>query len=326
MTVTDVAPWLVRILAFFWGAIWGSFFNVAIYRWPLELSVVSPPSRCPACEKEIKAWHNVPIFGWLFLRGRAACCGAKISPRYPLIELITAITAVAIAQTVILQADAHAGLLNVSMQALIYFFFAGGLIVATFVDLDWMQIPDEVSLPGTALGLITCSFRTWPGAVPCAVGAGLGYLIVQFLFVWGYERLFGRRGMGEGDSKLLMMIGAFIGYKGVLFALVAGSFQGIFYAGTMLVFGRSVTPPNALEPEEQPDNHRSNLREVMPQLVDVDKAAAPIEGDGSADVDVSPLRHLRIPFGPFLALGALEYFFWGDAIIDGYFRFLRSFW
>ena len=135
MLAAEVGRWFVWLVAFAWGAAWGSFFNVAIYRWPRGMSVVRPPSHCPGCGEPIRAWNNVPIFGWLFLRGKASCCGSAISPRYPLVELLTAILFVAIAELWVVRAPPGTMLLHATIEALLYFVFAGGLLIATFVDL-----------------------------------------------------------------------------------------------------------------------------------------------------------------------------------------------
>ena len=172
MLAADVARWFVWLVAFAWGAAWGSFFNVAIYRWPRGMSVVTPPSHCPGCGQPIRAWTNVPLLGWLFLRGRASCCGTPISARYPLVELLGAILCVAIAELWIVRADPGTLLLHATIETLLYFIFAGGLLIATFVDLEWMEIPDEVSLPCAALGLLSAPFRAEPGLWSAAVGAG----------------------------------------------------------------------------------------------------------------------------------------------------------
>ena len=299
MLAAELSPWLVRMIAFVWGAMWGSFFNVAIYRWPLGMSVVSPPSHCPHCKTAIPAYRNLPIVGWLLLRGKAACCGEPVSARYPAIELLTAVLTVAVAEVFIVDAVAETSILYATFQSLLYFIFVGGLIVATFVDLEWMEIPDEVSLPGAALGLVSAPWRAWPGATQAAVGAGAGFLIVQLVFVWGYERLTGRRGMGEGDAKLLLMIGAFTGLKGVIFALVAGSLQGIAYTIFALTTGRRLTPSIAPRPFDG---------DVAPETQD--------EQDPSAG-------GLKVPFGPFLALGALEYLFAGEPLIEAYFGLIQ---
>jgi len=299
MLASEAPAWFVWLVSFCWGAAWGSFFNVAIHRWPRGLSVVSPPSQCPGCGARISPWHNVPIVGWLTLRGRAACCQMRISPRYPAIELLSGVLAVAIAELWIVRAEPESLLLDVTIESLVYFVFVGGLLIATFVDLEWMEIPDEVSLPGAALGLLTAPFRAQPGVWSAAVGAGGGYLLVQLIFVWGYERLVGRRGMGEGDSKLLMMIGAFVGWKGVLFSLVAGSLQGLVYAAAALLAGRELTP------------------QVEDRDLEDERA------DGSDAEEPARVGLLKLPFGPFLALGALEYLFAGDAILAWYFGVLR---
>jgi leader peptidase (prepilin peptidase) / N-methyltransferase len=180
------------------------------------------------------------------------------------------------------------------LDVALYFAFVGGLLVATFVDLEWMEIPDEVSLPLAALGLASAPYRTGPDVIDLAVGAGVGFLLVQMIFVIAYEHLFGRRGMGEGDSKLLMAIGAFLGWQAVLFALVAGSMQGLVVTGVAMATGKSITP------------------EPPPELEDA-------EDEG--DEDEGPPR-MKLPFGPFLALGALEWLFFGDRILEAYLGFL----
>ncbi len=298
MLASEIPRWFVWLAAFAWGAAWGSFFNVAIYRWPRGISVVSPPSHCPACGAAIRPWQNIPIIGWLALRGKAACCGARISPRYPAIELLSAMLCVAIAQVWIVRAGPETLLLDATIEALLYFVFVGGLLIATFVDLEWMEIPDEVTLPCAALGLLSAPWRPEPGVWSAAVGAGAGYLAVQLVFVWGYERLAGRRGMGEGDSKLLLMIGAFLGWKGALFSVVAGSLQGVVYAAFALLTGRKLTP------------------DIGERIIDGELIEPP-------EREASRVGLLKLPFGPFLALGALEYLLAGDAILSWYFGLLR---
>jgi len=190
-----------------------------------------------------------------------------------------------------------------------YYAFASGLLIATFVDLEHMEIPDEVSLPGTALGLLTASFRHAPGAESVALGAGAGFLTIQVLFVWGYERLTGRRGMGEGDSKLLMMIGAFLGWEGALFALVAGALQGVVVAVVAMLRGWG---SNVNEAQAPPANEPAEITEA---------ADSPEADPEEEDDEPAPTwrGHLKLPFGPFLALGALQYFFFGEPLIERWF-------
>lgn len=303
LLVSDVPVWLVLTSAFAFGAIWGSFFNVAIYRWPREMSVVRPPSTCPSCQAPVAARYNVPILGYLLLRGRAACCGAPLSPRYPVVEALSGVLCLAIAQRYIVSAIDETPLWVASLTALAYFAFVGGLIIATFVDLEFMEIPDEVSLPGAALGLATAVFRDPPGAEAAALGAGGGFLIIQLLFVWSYEHLTGRRGMGEGDSKLLMMIGAFLGWQGALFAVFAGAAQGlltfVLTRVTRLIAG-------------EPDAPAADSGEPAASDEDDEEPAPQYWG------------HFKLPFGPFLALGALEYLFFGEVAVDAWVRLVQG--
>jgi len=299
LLASDFPAWLARTFAFAFGALWGSFFNVAIYRWPRAMSVVRPPSHCPACGAPVRWYLNVPIFGYLLLRGRAGCCGAKLSPRYVWVELLSGVIGLAVAEQFVVRAPDRMPLGAATLEALLYFAFAGGLIVATFVDLEWMEIPDEVSLPGAALGLATVGLRTGPGPLSAAIGAGVGFLVVQVLFVWCYELLTGRRGMGEGDAKLLLMIGAFLGWEAVLFALVAGSVQGLIAAGLATAFGVPLVPSRPDEPE--PPHEATDAREP-----------SPAESDLAAD---EPPSAPMMVFGPMLALSALEFLFFGDAVV-----------
>ena len=96
MALTDFPIWFLRAFALAWGLIWGSFLNVVIYRVPREMSVVRPASHCPACGKPVRAWDNVPVFGYLLLGGRARCCKVKLSPRYPLVEAMGGVLSIAI--------------------------------------------------------------------------------------------------------------------------------------------------------------------------------------------------------------------------------------
>jgi leader peptidase (prepilin peptidase)/N-methyltransferase len=374
LLASDIAPWLLRLIAFCFGAVWGSFFNVCIYRWPREMSVVTPPSHCGSCGKQIEAWRNLPIFGFLLLRGRTACCGEKLSPRYAIVETLTAVLCVAVMERWVVNAPVATHLWPAMAEAALYFFFVGGLIVATFVDLDFMEIPDEVSLPGAALGLVTVAVRSEPGAWDAAFGAGLGFLVIQVLFVWGYERILGRRGMGEGDSKLLMMIGAFLGWKGAIFALVGGAMQGLVAAGIMLATGRSLVPkiperPWLFDPtvpvpktlaeanavsraaEEAaeasaraaaesvaalaaPSSVTAPSTQPAPEAAPAEDSAAPapaLPAPSAPPVTPSTSERdteleeggLKMPYGPFLAVAALEYLFFGDEIVGFYLRLMN---
>jgi len=304
LSTSDIDPWLVQVIAFIFGSLWGSFFNVAIHRWPLEMSVISPPSQCPACGVPIPASRNVPLLSWLWMRGRAPCCAAPITPRYFVVELAGALLCLAFAQHFIAAAAPGTELLPAVVETLLLFTFGGGLLIATFTDLEEGIIPDEVSLTLTAVALASVGLRSMPTPEEAALGAGLGFLIIQLPFVWAYERLRGRRGMGEGDAKLLMMIGAFLGWRAALFSLLLGACQGVIAVGALLVAGRARRPG-------------------------AEAAAEPREFDlqaehGDEEPPPEHLGHMKVKFGPFLALGALEYFFFGEWLLERYFSLLQG--
>jgi len=212
------------------GAATGSFLNVAIYRMPRGESVVAPRSHCTTCERVISWYDNLPVLSWLLLRGRCRGCGQSFSIRYPIVEALTAIL-----------------LLGLSLQfgwtlgLAFAFYFACSLLVVTYIDLDHQIIPDRITLPGIAVGLVLAlvapAEMRWPAVQSWAIGtlAGGGIL---WVVAWGYELATGREGMGGGDIKLLAMIGAFLGWQGVLLSLMLASFIGsIVGVGWMVARG-----------------------------------------------------------------------------------------
>src|SRR5262249_35139827 len=133
--LADLPPWFAIAFAVAFGLIWGSFLNVVIYRVPRGLSVVRPGSACPACGTPIRAWQNLPVLGYVLLRGKARCCGAKLSPRYPLVELIGGVLALAVLQVLVKPMPE-----TTSLAKSLAVFCAGlalslGLVAAAFIDL-----------------------------------------------------------------------------------------------------------------------------------------------------------------------------------------------
>lgn len=238
---------LLYIFAFIFGSVVGSFLNVCIYRLPREESIVFPASHCPSCGKGIRFYHNIPIFGYLALGGKCADCGSRISPLYPLVEALAGFTAVAVLAKFGLTLDAAFYL------ALIY-----ALIVITFIDLQHMIIPNVITIPGILAGLVFGALSTdWAAsrALMERVGYSLdGFLVllnevpfldsvfglligggVLFLIAFLYVALRKREGMGMGDVKLLAMLGAFLGWEGVVFIMLVSSLIGTA-AGLTLIF------------------------------------------------------------------------------------------
>jgi leader peptidase (prepilin peptidase)/N-methyltransferase len=204
----------IAIVAFIFGACIGSFLNVCIYRIPAGASIVRPASSCPRCKTEIAFYDNIPIFSWLLLMGKCRTCGAPIAVRYPSVELLTGLFAAACIIS-----------FGFTWHALAAFAFIATLIVVAFIDLDHRIIPDAISLPGIPVffvAAIAATDLTWRSSA-IGIVAGGGSL---FAVAWGYQTITGREGMGGGDIKLLAMIGAFVGWQGILFTLFAASAIG----------------------------------------------------------------------------------------------------
>lgn len=205
------APFLDAALALVGLAV-GSFLNVVVHRLPRDESVVRPRSRCPACRAPIAARHNVPLLSWLLLRGRCASCRARISARYPAVEAATALFFVAV------------GRLDGATLALpFHLAFVAALVAVALIDLDFQIIPNEISLPGAVAGLALAALQGKIVAAVIGVAVGSGIL-------WGIGALYMavRRveGMGGGDVKLAAMLGAFLGWKGMLLTIFLSSFAG----------------------------------------------------------------------------------------------------
>ena len=319
ITAADLPLWFIRVFAFAWGAIWGSFANVVVYRWPRELSLTHPPSRCPHCETPIRFYDNVPIVGWMWLRGKCRACKAPISPRYPFVEALYAVAALAIAERV---AQMNPVLSVAVALFLLRFSLAWGLLTVAFIDMETFLIPDFISIGGTALGLIASVLVPGAGWRASASGAFLGFsLLFSLHFIW--SRFLKREGMGLGDAKLLAMIGAFQGPTGVLFALVAGSVQGLLATTISRLTGWQLGPdPSLLEFDDEDDDDEKpadakdaaakpettetkDVAEAKPEDA-VAKDVTEAKPEGAEKSDPGFMRTV-IPFGPFLALGALEY-------------------
>ena len=250
-------PLQFSIFAFILGTVVGSFLNVCICRLPEGKSIVSPPSACPKCGQQIRWYENIPIISFLVLRAKCRSCSLPISWRYPLVEALNGLL------TLLLFLK-----FGVSLSFLALFIFCSSLVVITFIDLDHQIIPDEISLPGIVIGFLFAIFLPWNGWFNSLLGILLGGGSL-FLVAWGYEKLTGKEGMGGGDIKLLAMMGAFLGWRSVLFIIFAASLIGSVIGITAMLVQKK---------------------------------------DGK----------LAIPFGPFLAFGAILYIFYGRQIIFWY--------
>ncbi|MBQ9727469.1 MAG: prepilin peptidase [Kiritimatiellae bacterium] len=307
-------PWLaLAVFSAVLGACVGSFLNVCIYRIPLDQSVIRPGSHCMSCGKPIRWYHNIPVLSYFALRGKCASCGAPFSFRYAAVELLVAFLFVLVfCLCPPAGADAPLGMrwlaapvgatgvpaLRALWTVPVFWLFVCGLVVATFVDLDHMIIPDSVSLGGAAAGLVLSALvpetqlrfvfaegpdgaaslvaaaaATWrEGLALSALGAAAGSAplwLVRVIGTWWFRRR-GRIGaddhaMGLGDVKFIAALGAFLGWHGALFCIAGGAFLGVAAALPLMALGKR-------------------------RLLD------------------------RIPFGPYLALAGLLWLLWGPRL------------
>ncbi len=196
------------------AAVLGSFLNVCIWRLPRGESIAWPPSHCRACQTPIRYYDNIPLVSFVLLRGRCRACRAPISWRYPLVEAL----AVAVGLLVLWRFGA-------TWEGLRAFPLGLALIAVSFIDLETMEIPDRITLPGIAVGLaLNLAPSPWgviPAVVGCLVAGGLFYAIAEISY-----RLLGQEGMGGGDVKLAAMLGAFLGWPLVMVAIFLGVVAG----------------------------------------------------------------------------------------------------
>lgn len=202
------------VVLFIAGVLFGSFLNVVIYRMPRGRSIVRPPSACPACDAHIRPRDNVPILSYLLLRGRCRSCGERIPVRYVVVELLSGVIPVVLYAT-----------FGLGREFYVYCPLGFALLVITFIDLDLQIIPDKITLPGIAAGLVAAplvGLTTLPESLlGVAVGGGALYVIGILGAI-----AFRKESMGGGDIKLAAMLGAFLGWKAVVVLLFVAFFMG----------------------------------------------------------------------------------------------------
>lgn len=208
----------VRAIPYFFaaalGSVVGSFLNVVIHRLPRGQSVVRPRSRCPSCGEIIRWYDNVPVLSWLLLRARCRRCGAHISVRYPLVEAGNAVLwVVALA------------VFGLGVDFAVAAVFVSAMLALCVIDLEHYLLPDRITLPGMAAGLLASHFVGWTDIVSSLIGAAAGAAVL--LLIMGlYYLVRGTAGMGWGDVKMLAMVGAFLGWRGMAVTLLLGTLSG----------------------------------------------------------------------------------------------------
>ncbi|OGT22033.1 MAG: methyltransferase [Gammaproteobacteria bacterium RBG_16_57_12] len=248
-------PALFITYIFLLGLLVGSFLNVVIHRLPIMMerqwhrqcteflkgepppaaepfNLMVPGSRCPHCGHRIRAWENIPVISYLWLKGKCAGCQAAISPRYPIIELVSACAAVTVAW--------HFG---VSWQTLAALVLTWSLIALTMIDYDHQLLPDDITLPMLWLGLAISLGGLFVDSASSLIGALAGYLSLWSVYIV-FKLVTGKEGMGFGDFKLLAMLGAWLGWKMLPVIILLSSLVGALVGIALIVFcGREKTKP-----------------------------------------------------------------------------------
>ena len=305
VTLIDLPPALVTSVAIVLGLVLGSFLNVVIYRVPRGMSLVWPGSACPACGHPIAAYDNIPVLSWLLLFGRARCCKARISPRYPLVEAIAGLYAWALVVMVVGDLPADTPWWRLIFIFVLHLCLGLGLVAAAFIDLEYMILPDAITLGGAALGIATAAWRPGIGIKAALFGAVVGFLGIWLPFDVLYRRIRGKVGMGLGDGKLVMLAGAWFGWRGAAFALLAGSVQGTFAMIAVLVARGRLEEPDAVTEERKARLEELNQAETEAQRRQLEQeiAADPVLAQPPSDHFASA----KLAFGPFLALSIIEF-------------------
>jgi leader peptidase (prepilin peptidase)/N-methyltransferase len=210
--IPEGGPLLAVVLGLF-GLCIGSFLNVCIHRLPRRESVVTPGSRCPQCGTAIRWYDNLPVISYLVLGGRCRACGNGYSSRYMWVELITGVVFAA-----------HALVFDAGPLLAVRLVLAAMLIALFAIDLEHQILPDAITFPGIAIGLIASVWLP-PGLLASAIGAAMGAAILLGIR-WAWKRMTGVDAMGLGDVKMLAMVGAFLGWQQVWLVLFLSSLTG----------------------------------------------------------------------------------------------------
>ncbi len=299
----------ISLFIFFTGLSVGSFLNVVIFRLPKKSSVIYPPSSCPHCGSKIKFYDNIPVLSYIILSGRCRKCGYKISPMYPIVELLTALVFYLLFLKYFYNTYFFykINILNIPyfknyMWAhfdyfIMYAIFIFLIIPIAFIDLFHQIIPDTLNVllivSGFALNILL-AHKSLLFPLYGFLGAGLFFYLIAFF----YEIIKKKEGLGGGDIKLIAGIGSYIGLKGAIFTIFSGSvFALIFF---IFIFGLRRIKKNAIF-----------------------KASKRVEGADTNSCRPALNGNFKMPFGPFLSLASVFYLFYGAALMEIYLNSVR---
>lgn len=220
------SPWGL-VFATLWGALWGSFANVCVYRLPRGLSVVRPSSRCPSCQSEIAWFDNLPVLSFVLLRGRCRRCRESIGWQYPLLESLAALLTAAVFTRFVLYGRGE--LPGQLVHFVVYSYFVLVLLVLAAIDLKHLLLPDRVTLPSIVVFFVSGRLLGDVTLADALIGVTVGYGLI-WLISEAYYRLTGREGLGLGDGKLLALVGVLLGWQAIPWTLFVGSVLGSLVA------------------------------------------------------------------------------------------------
>jgi leader peptidase (prepilin peptidase)/N-methyltransferase len=346
--VIALTPW-GYLFAGILGGVIGSFLNVVACRLPKGQSIVRPASHCMHCQKPIAPYDNIPIVSYLWLRGRCRHCKTRFSPGYALVEALMAALAVACLYHVRGQPISDAWIVVAHFVAELV--FCATLLVVALIDLRTWIIPNVITYPamGVFWGMAVSLQRLSWGEALAGLGLGFGGLAGLLLL---YQYITGREGMGWGDAKLLGAIGAFLGPQALPVTVFLAAVQGLLAAVVLVLSGRSLAPSEPYLPLEESTDSETTAEAQNPTAQDPTAqdptaqdptaqdstaqdstaqdptaqdptaqdptAQDPTAQDSTAqdptaqDAKASSWRHVPVPFGPFLALAAVECLMIGD--------------
>ncbi|MCA1901947.1 MAG: prepilin peptidase [Candidatus Hydrogenedens sp.] len=278
----DMFNLLFCIISGMFGAVFGSFCNVCIYRFPRGESIIHPASHCPQCQHKIDWYDNIPVLSWLFLRGRCRHCHTKISLQYPLVELVTGILFIIIFLK-----------FRFTLSTIVYSLFTAGLVVVIVQDLKTWTIPDEITLSGILIGVgvsLLGMFFPEQGLriqhpMDALDGIALGALLICLLDLI-VILILKKPGMGFGDVKLLSMLGAFLGWRGVLGSLMIGSLIGSVIGFFIIAYYRLFSKE---ETSDIKDDNQDNVSDFYP----VDPVSAIVLGVSAIYLEIRTLLFLN---------------------------------
>jgi len=212
---------IIVCIVFALGLVIGSFCNVVIYRLPQGKSIVTPGSQCPSCGSSIRPWDNVPLLSYFMLKGRCRFCKESISARYPAVEFTTGLLFILLYIK-----------FGISVLFAIYALLASTLLVVALIDLDYKVIPNIITLPGMVIGLGLNGWALPDGPLASLLGLLIGGTLFYLI------ALISKGGMGGGDIKLIAMIGAFLGWQGVLFTIFSSALLGSLVGIMLMLLGK----------------------------------------------------------------------------------------